>query len=212
MRLACLFALLALAWWRSSVGASDNPLTPTDIGAPGCQTAPLQEADLLQLTATNGRWIPTELPQGGPAPAHVQEEIATTVQEVFECVMTGDPARSLANYSHDYLAEHLSAAMSDLSQPVEARDQTVDVSGLYQGPWRVIMLPDRRVAALLLSGLKDDPHPDPGNVAIWLFVREDGRWRVDDVIDMIVPPGQERPVYIADLVDGPPAATPSPEP
>jgi hypothetical protein len=42
-----------------------------------------------------------------------------------------------------------------------------------------------------------------------MFIHEDGRWRVDDVNDMVTQPGQERPVYVADLVDRPPATPPA---
>jgi hypothetical protein len=209
MRNAYLLAVLVLGLSRWSATASENPLTPTDIGAPGCQTAPLQEADLLQLTPTLGGTIPIGLPEGEPVPADVQEEIAQTVQEVFECLMTGDLRRVSANYSRAYLAERYSGVLSDLSRPAEVRDQVVDVSGLYQGPWHVLLLPDGRVAALLWSRVKDDPHPDPGSIALWVFVHEVGRWRVDDVNEMVTLPGQERPVYVADLVDRPSATPPA---
>jgi hypothetical protein len=150
MRYACLLALvmLGVSSWR--VAASENPLTPTDIGAPGCQTPPLQESDLRQITPTTERdWIPTALPEGDPAPAKVREEFAKTVQEVFECLMTGDPWRTSANYSQAYIAERLFAFRSDLSAPAPTHDQEVDVSGFYEGPWRILVLPDGRVAALL---------------------------------------------------------------
>ena len=139
----------------------------------------------------------------------VKEESAETVQEVFECLVSGDPARALANYSRAYRAESLSAAHSALSQPTEGRDRTVDVSGLGIGPWRILQLPDGRGAALLWSRVKDDPHPDPGSVALWTFVHENGLWRFDDVFDMVVLPGHERPVYVADLVGVPPATPPA---
>jgi hypothetical protein len=209
MRNACLLAVLVLGLSRWSVAASENPLTQTDIGAPGCQTQPLQEADLLPLTPAQAGWLPIGLPEGDPAPPDVQEEIAETVQEVFECLMTGDLARALANYSRAYLATSLGAVRSDLSRPSTGRDQTVAVSGLYEGPWRILQLPDGRVAALLWIRVKDDPHPDPGSIAVWMFIHEDGRWRVDDVNDMVTQPGQERPVYVADLVDRPPATPPA---
>jgi hypothetical protein len=209
MRRTCLLAVLVLGLGQTCISAAENPLTSTEIGAPGCQTAPLQESELLQLTPTHGGPIPSGLPEGNDVSAVVQEEIAQTVQEVFECLMSGDPARALANYSRAYLAERRSAVQSDLSHPAEGREQAIDVNGLYDGPWRILQLPDGRVAALVRSRVKDDPHPDPGSVAIWLFVPEDGRWRVDDVIDMVTQPGQERPVYVADLVERPSATPPA---
>lgn len=215
MRYPCFQALLVLGLSSWGIATAGETLTPAGMAAAGCQTPPLREAELRQfltstMPTTPEGWIRSELPEGAPASAEVQAEIAITVQELVECTVTADPLRMYANYSRAYLTERRDGVLQDLSQPAEEREPTPDIAGLYKGPWHVGVLPDGRVSALLWT-VQDDPHPAPGKVAAWIFVWEDGRWRVDDVIDVIAPPGERLHVYVADLVDGPPAATPSPQ-
>ncbi len=80
----------------------------------------------------------------------------------------------------------------------------------YAGPWRIRVLPDGRVAALIWMA-SGDSHPAPGKTLLWILSDEGGHWRIDEIVDQIFPRDAKLPTYVADLVDPAGPASPVPE-
>jgi hypothetical protein len=180
--------------------------------------AALQGATAVQTESTAsarsrmGRPMHEALPEGAPAPPEVERAITAVVDAFFPCVATRDPSRLDPFFSPAFLAGH--GPMSP-DEREDLRPQSVTTKAPpatpYAGPWRIQVLPDGRVAALIWMA-SGDPHPAPGKTLLWILSDEgDGNWRIDEIIDQILPRDSKFPVYVADLVDPAVPASPVPE-
>ena len=62
------------------------------------------------------------------------------------------------------------------------------------------------MAAVLLRS-EDELRPDPNRTKVLVFVSENGRWLVDEEIELVQVPECELPVEVATVVGPPPGAT-----
>ncbi len=223
--------IVALLVLGSAGLAAESPPAPRTADPTLCHISgrnPEQLEALRAFVATSGPsrrsgLAPTALPEGPPADPATRAAIGATVDELFGCMAAGEAYRAI-----------LLASDARLVRGIEDPDEAVEfVAGLaaatpiaippqelsraiYAGPWEVRQLADGRVsAAVWVDG--EDEHPARGVTAIYLFVFEDGEWRLDDSFMYIyaVPPatptdatkkrrGKEpKLVYVADLVGWP---------
>lgn len=211
-------------------GAAEAPPSPRTAEPSGCHVVgrtPEQLADLRAFVAARGPSVSsqparTALPEGSPADPAIREAITAVIDELFACLATGAGDRSFLLASDANLVRHIDdpdeavAFVAGLAQ-APATPIAPSQPGLYAGPWDVRILPDGRVSAAIWLDAEDD-HPAPGVTAIYLFVQEDGEWRLDDsfitlyAIPSATPTGKQEKrthskkhelVYVADLVGWP---------
>ena len=118
------------------------------------------------------------LPEGSPVTDIVAIEVQQVIVEVFACLNAGEPLRSYALYTDDYLRQILPGAdLVALSTPVpldpEERTTILDIPDVRE-------LPDGRVAATVLL----DPALIPvDKIFVFILIEQDGKWLIDDVLD-----------------------------
>ncbi|HET7093414.1 MAG TPA: hypothetical protein VFI22_08050 [Thermomicrobiales bacterium] len=216
MRATAMLALAAALLWSSSASMAE-PAPPLKFADPAdCPITPAERIDLQPETTDPGPGgrdmrLREALPEGTPASPSVEREIAAIVDAFFACVATHDPERVTPFFGAAYLRRR-GLAQTPAASP-EPAPQSVATLGApptpYAGPWRVQVLPDGRVAALVWLA-SDDPDPAPGKTLLWILTNEGGNWRIDAIIDKIAPRDAKFPTYVADLVEPAFPATPVP--
>ncbi len=173
-----------------------------------CEVSPRAIGEILNLTEVT----PTErlaigpLPEGEPADSATTTAIAATLEEMAACLTAGQMLRFYALHSDDWL-RYFAARVEGLltlttsTPPLDDGDRAV-----YLGPWRVQRLSDGRVMAATLLRVGDGLRPDPNRVRVLVFVERDGRWLVDETIEVVRVNGCEAPVEVAAVVGPPPGA------
>lgn len=208
-------AILGLIWGVFLVsGGPLQPIdarqaTPTARSEPAtCEVAPREIEEILNLTVV----APTErlaigpLPEGEPADPATTTAITATLEEMAACLTAGQMLRFYALHSDDWLRRFAAqteglTTLTTSTPPLDDGDRAV-----YLGPWHVQRLPDGRVMAATLLRVGDELRPDPNRVRVLVFVRQDGRWLVDETIELVRAPGCEAAVVVAAVVGPPPGA------
>ncbi len=187
-------ALCALAALLPTVAAAQDA-TPAGGEAPApadCQVAPRSLASLQALAATPvptatvapASPTPFAMPAGLLADEATRKAITATIHELVACINAGDLPRALALYS-DRLVGRILPNLGPLTetsyngaatpQPVPTKDRTVLIE--FRD---ILILPDRRVAALVVG---DDPtNPEPASATLFYLVKVGDRWVVDDFV------------------------------
>lgn len=147
------------------------------------------------------------LPRGTPADAATTAAITAVIRELEACVNAGEYMRFSALFSaawyrqiplSDEIVAESTALAAATPMPVPEGQR-----GIFSDPWHVEKLADGRVlAAVIWVGREGDPNPDPTRAKVVVFVKDDGRWLIDELI--------ERVADCEDLaaVVGPPPGTP----
>jgi hypothetical protein len=120
------------------------------------------------------------LPLGEPAGAAITAEITTVVQNVFSCFAAGDPLVSYGLFSENLQrmfgpepGTTREEAEFFLTQEAQPDDELGDIVAITD----VMLLEDGRVGAFIV-----DRYLGQYSTSYVIFVQEDGRWLVDDVI------------------------------
>lgn len=219
-RIPASLLLLAFALGVASHAAAQkaSPELAGDVPEPSeCHVAPRSAAEVRALIGTPasdepGRDvpIPTAVPSGTPVDPATRAEIVDAVREFVACVNTGEPLRYFALVSDGFLVA-LGPQEEENFEGLEAAGTPApeDERANLLGVWNVQALADGRVAAAVTIGNVDDPHPAPGRTTVWIFVRGDDRWLLDERIERVLVNGEL--TYVADVVGTPPSgATPTP--
>ncbi len=150
-------------------------------------------------------------PTGRPADPATAAAITDTMEQVIACHKVGDPYRLYSLFS-DRLSSILaglpgSGLPEELATPYPLPENQHEYLAAIEN---VQILPDGRAAALVTRGGVDDPRPAPGRTQLMIFVRERGRWVIDDVYEAILPlqPGA-KPAPVAALRPTAQQATPA---
>ncbi len=141
--------------------------------SPVAETDPAGEMAATEIT----------IPIGTPADEQVRAEIISVVRGVFSCFAAGDPARAFAFFTVDLAAqfgpepgtprEDAVAYMTGTPQPGAEEEQSTLVAITD-----VMMLSDGGVGAFVIEEFGGETL-----TTYALFVQQDGRWLVDDVIE-----------------------------
>jgi hypothetical protein len=202
---------------RSAITRQVTPIaTPATVN---CDTAPRPGAEIIPLlqpppgkgTPWPGRMV-RPLPTGQAADAATTAAVVAVLRKLETCFNTGDLRRYNSFFSDDWFRhllkrEEVVAGLNALerSKPTPVPD---GYRARFLGPWHVQILPDGRVlAAVVWFGNEAEPEPDPDRVKVLLFVRHDGRWLIDDMIDRVEVPDCHVPVPVAAVVGPPPGAS-----
>lgn len=190
-RALALFAVLLLSLLpaatlaRQATPAADGFVTPDPAA---CQVAPRDVAELQAWVATPAAAAPAAagtpaLPVGEPADAATVAAITATAEELYACYNANAFLQVYALYTDRYLAASLAQedinpeALTLFATPIAPQDADARFAIQVRD---VETLPDGRVGAWI-----DSRNPLGGNVesaAYYVFVEEDGAWRVDDIL------------------------------
>ena len=199
--------LLAAVLW-SNVGRADG-VVPVRVGSAGRCADALDSSSMG--TPSVGSATPTLdaatlVVTGRDASAALSEEIGLAVQHYFDCIATGNPSRILALSSRrqSVSSENSGLMESSESSGTVAMPTVVNSFGpvLYAGPWGVRQLDDGRVSAFVWLASESDNGMDFQPV-VWVFSREEGQWRLDQVVEEVVIVGRKKPVPIGAAFDLP---------
>lgn len=211
-RLALL--LVAVAAFTIPVVARAQNATPvaSPVGSPfapapeECTVEPLTIDRLTQLMGTPVAGVATDasaeasptpfvMPEGQEADEATVAAITAAAREYIACLNAGDYARALALYSdrglRDLFAEAIAngaTAQQILDSLGTAQPLPQDQQNLLYGVDDVRVLPDGRIAALIIGDNLAEPGP-PGPALIY-YVQVDGRWLIDGVVrtpDIVTP-------------------------
>ncbi|MGH2534126.1 MAG: hypothetical protein ACRDJW_17805 [Thermomicrobiales bacterium] len=186
------FALMGvLAIGAPSVASAQDEI----IGVPDpaeCTVEPRSLESFQAVLATPAAATPSalpempDLPEGEPADEETEAAVLATLREAVACINGGEIDRLLALYSDSAIVTLIGAGMGEFAEEIydditteeppaeDARTEIIEVQG-------VVVLPDGRVAALVVGDDRADP--DPASATLFIFVEQDGRWLIDAFID-----------------------------
>lgn len=190
-------ALQAIVVALLSVVAFSVPAAGAQAGTPvpaECTVAPRPEDELRALfrevaatpvpTSLEGSPTPAVAPTGAPADAQTVAEIETTWRQYLACLSAGDQARMFALLSENMVCRQF---VVDLAFGV-----TEDALFAYLAATPVPLLPDQDVpfvpftdVRVLNDGRVAVVGPgDGGRGDVRIFVKQGGRWLLDDWFDL----------------------------
>ncbi len=192
--LALLGPAVALAQDTTPV-AGTFPVTPDPAE---CQVEPRSAEEFLAISAgaTPTAAAPVasavEVPLGEAADAETVAAVTTTVREILACFNAGDFPRAFSLFSTDAIRqtaaedplpeEELRAFLEATPEALPAGERTT-LLALTD----VMDLEDGQVGAFLAT---TDAFTGPDTVYV-VFVQEDDRWLIDDIVEFLVPGGGE---------------------
>lgn len=201
--LASLAALLVLVA-TAVPGASAQKATPAaDLGTvrpEECTVEPRSEEDLRALfrevaatpipASLDARQAPAVAPDGAPADEQIVAEINAVWRSYLACLSSGDQARMFALYSDAMVRRQL---MVDIAFGVteEALFDYLAATPVPLPPDQPISFEPFGAAATRMLGDGRVAVVGPGDAGrgdVLVFVREDGRWLIDDWFDDASPP------------------------
>ncbi len=159
-----------------------------------CQVEARQVVEFLAITAaaTPGAAAPVgtavEVPLGVAADAEMVAGVTATAGEILACFNAGDFLRAFSLFSDnavrrfievDPISEEELRSSSEAIPEAAPTEQQSTLLALTD----VMELEDGRVGAFLAT---TDPFVGPDTVYI-VFVQQDGRWLVDDIIEFLEP-------------------------
>lgn len=179
-------------------------------GAQTCDVAPRPVAEMVALLGPppDNEQVrePTPLPLGTPADAATTEAITAVVRELEACFNMGDLLRVYALFSDDQFRQmpkteeivaELTALGAATPMPAAAGQRQV-----LTRPWHVVELEDGRVMAAVQFGFEEADYPR--STKALFFVRQDGRWLIQEMADFVWVEGSSGPVAVEDIVGSPP--------
>jgi hypothetical protein len=181
------------------------PAPPAAVPAAACTVAPRTAGAVAEIVATADRAKATPLPStaaytqpaGVPADAATVAGVTATVRQLAACVNAGDFMRFLALFTDDALRRYA----ADLALPLKADDPriTPDPSTndrvAVEGVADVLVLPDGRVSALVkLPNLTAASSPAADLTLQLIFVHQDDRWLIDELVPIAPAPSTWTPV------------------
>jgi hypothetical protein len=193
-RLVCV-VLLAFMGMPQSVSA--RQATPESTATVGCDVAQRAVDEILALLkpppgeGTPWPWYEIlPLPEGKPVAEEITAEIAATLREMEACINAGIDLRYFSFFSdawigritasHELETEFRSMAVAT-PKPIPSGQQIK-----FPGPWHVEVLPDGRVLAAVLWFIDEDaPCLDMSRTKALVFLCQDGRWIIDQVIENV---------------------------
>lgn len=148
--------------------------------------------------------LPTALPSGEPVDATTEAAIRDAVNNFYACANAGMPVETIALFSPRFLSlpegGRIEPDFSVTVTPVPESERAAIIA-----VWNVQGLTDGRVAATVtVSGTYEGDQP---RTLIMIFVRDNGRWLIDELVTAILLDDQR--VTVAEAVGSPPAATPA---
>lgn len=193
-RLVCVALLTFIGMPQS---ASARQATPESTATLGCDVAPRPVDEILALLkpppgeGTPSPWYEIlPLPEGEPATEEITTEIAATLREMEACINAGIDLRHLSFFSDawigritasDDLISELRAMTAATPTPIPDGQRL-----MFPGPWHVEVLTDGRVLAAVLWFIGEDaPCLDMSRTKALVFLREDGRWVIDQLIENV---------------------------
>jgi hypothetical protein len=125
-----------------------------------------------------------ELPGGDPVDAETEQAVLATLRETVACINAQSFWQITAFYSDDFLRELLTGGgvfteddYNELTTPQplpeDQRTEIIEVLGVQ-------MLPDGRVAALVVGD--DLSNPKPASPTLFYFIEQEGRWLIDGFV------------------------------
>jgi hypothetical protein len=172
-----------------------SPFAP---GPEECTGDPITLDRLTQLVGTPVAGVESEaspvasptpfvMPEGEAADEATIAAITATIRGYLACLNAGDLARALALYSDQGLRDLFAGAIANGATAEQILDSLgtpqslpEDQRNLLYGVDDVRVLPDGRVAALIIGDNLAEPGP-PGPALIY-FSQVDGRWLIDGFI------------------------------
>lgn len=156
-----------------------TPRTPEELHALlGDDYEPPAATPLAVQATPGGEWkIGIDaLPDGTPVDS---TEVAAVVEETYSCMAAGDFLRFLALHSDNKIlrSRFLSGIGLLMAKPEFTTPTPLDPSTLQnptRGLFHARQLPDGRIAAVSPIGMTGLPQ-------LYLFVREDDQWRIDEI-------------------------------
>lgn len=156
-----------------------TPRTPDELHALlGDDYEPPAAPPLAVQATPGGEWhIGIEaLPDGTPVDS---TEVEAVVEQTYSCMAAGDFLRVLALHSNNMIlhSRFLSGVGLLMAKPEFTTPTPLDPSTLHpptRGLFHARLLPDGRIAAVSPIGVSGLPQ-------LYLFVREDDQWRIDDI-------------------------------
>jgi hypothetical protein len=207
VRVLGLVGLLLLASHGLPRVVNARQATPASLPA-RCNVAPRSAEEVLELAeptpGEGSRILP--LPSGKPSDPATTSAITAVLAEMGACLTAGDMLRFYALHSDDWLRQFAAEIEGVLTITTSTPPLADGHRAVYLGPWHVEVLSDGRVLAAVLLRVGDEHRPDPKRTRVLLFVHQDGRWLVDETIEMVRLPDCEGPVDVVAVV-GPPPGT-----
>jgi hypothetical protein len=212
--IVALGALLFAGWDHAQAQEATPAAGMGEVVDPAeCRVEPRPTDELLALwyedvagtpvvTTVDEAWTPEpppppaafpELPLGAPADAATVAAVIDTVRQDFACNNGGEYWRALALYTDDLARQYapifIGEPPADLHAFVEASPEPGPAGERLRllSVTDVSVMADGRVGALVV---RDDPAvPPPGpETLLYLFLEEDGRWRIDEIVPLTTGP------------------------
>lgn len=212
-----LIAIVLLLCASAPYTAHARQATPAATPTGGqCDVAPLSPAALIAQLETAPSFAgtlqtPRRVPPGTPADAATTAAITSVVRQLEACINSGDQLRVYALFSDDLFRQPLNPDLvadltTELAELAHATPTPIP-SGERQiltGPWHVEMLDDGRVMAAVVFGFEDGADY-PSSTKALFFVRQGGRWLIEEIVDTLWLEGGAGPVSVEDVVGRPPS-------
>lgn len=172
--------------------------TPGAAGAVACDIAPRGRASFIALVGTPrpgplppAAGTPVAMPAGRPADAATIAAVTRTADELTACVNAGGILRYYALWT-DAMLRRTSArtGLSSAALPEPGATPSpapAEYVLVFHGLSDVRVLPDGRVGARILWSYRDRPGPSPYTI----FVKQDGRYLVDESLYVLPPKGEQ---------------------
>lgn len=203
---ALVVLVLSLTSTRNSTGVQAQPVVPDSAE---CSLPSLSEEEVRALLPTPSPTpevfqLPTEIPSGEPVNDATEESVRDAITTFYACANAGMPVETINLFSPRVLSRagggQIETDFSATVTPVPQQERAAIVA-----VWNIQRLADDRVAATVTVGRANDE--DQERALIFVLVRDDDRWLVDELTTQIMRDDQQ--VTIADAVGSPPAATPA---
>ena len=216
--------LVVLTPFAFAVGSVDAQVTPTVTRSEvTCDRAPrtIDEIRALADTTRNAAGavrdvsdFPGVLPSGTPVRPETNGEIRAMMDDFAACIQGGQILRGFAYLSDHYLTDQ-AYLDEDFLVSLETATPTPEAEAGYfvvRTLDQVERLADGRVGAVVTyGGACERSQPDPTCVYYALFVEDQGRWFMDEVIDRLVSPDGDDILSVPEYLElqGTPVATPT---
>ncbi len=207
-RILALVTLAVVFMWPAAIRPASAARLQRDVPVPADCTLPsLSEDEIRALLPTptpspDVIQLPTALPTGDQADEATAAAIRNAINTFYACANAGMPIETITLFSPRFLSQPGGLVAPDFSVTVTPLPDQERAAIL--AVWNIQRLGDNRVAATVTVG--SVVNEDSNRTLIFVFVHENDRWLIDELITAILRDDQR--VMVADVVGSPPAATP----
>lgn len=174
-----------------SVGAQDaTPISPDPslctLAPPTIEELSMYAASPVAEATASPEGTSIELPAGEPVDEATRDAVEQSMIINVACLNTGSTLQTMAAYTDAALGRIIGGA-GPVSQ--ELYDSLATPEALAEDQWTVIvefqdmvMLPDGRVAAIIIGDNQGDP-TEPAGPTLFYLAEQDGHWYIDDYVN-----------------------------